>query len=287
MRRTFLIFFGGLLVALVPAFAAGDDPADVVPPVSCGNGIPGGVQCVPSKKDLKEARAAFARGLQLQSHKRWEDAFAQFDEAARLVPQDVQFVSAREMMKAQLVFDHVERGNALLSENDQVHAAAEFKAAVNLDPENQFAQQRLEEALRDTAAPTLAGGGATLLADDGEIHLQPSDELATFHYSGDTRGLFTSLASAYGVSAEFDDTVPTKQVRFNVDDVDFYTALKLACEVSKTMWAALGAHQLLVAADNSENHRHYDRMWLRTFILPEHSSAAGGDGDGHDDAQHV
>ena len=42
-----------------------------------------------------------------------------------------------------------------------------------------------------------------------------------------------------------------KTVRFYVDDVDFFTALQLACRVSKTMWTALDAHQLLIAADNA------------------------------------
>jgi general secretion pathway protein D len=61
-------------------------------------------------------------------------------------------------------------------------------------------------------------------------------------------------------------------VRFNIDDVDFFTAVKLACQVSKTMWTALDTHQLLIAADNAENHRQFDRMSLRTFILPPHST---------------
>jgi len=259
------------LVALVPAFAAGGDPAAAEPPVSCGNGIPGGINCIPSKKGLKEARQAYARGLRLQSHKQWEDAFVQFDEAARLIPQNPRFLTAREMVKAQLVFDHVERGNALLSENDQVHAAAEFKAAISLDPENQFAQERLEGALRDSA-PALTGVRPALLAGSREIHLEPKDERATFHYRGDTNGLFAELAAAYGLKVAFDDSVVTKPVRFNVDDVDFYTALKLACQVGKTMWAALDAHQFLVAADKPENHRQFDRMSLGTFILPEHST---------------
>lgn len=269
MRRAFFILLGSLLAGSAPVFAAADNPASVQAPVSCGNGVPGGVNCIPSRKDLKAAREAFSRGLHLQSHKQWEEAFAQFDEAARLVPQDTQFVTAREMVKAQLVFEHVERGNTLLLENDQVRAAAEFRAAISLDPENQFAQERLQDSLHDSAAAL----APSALADSVEIRLQPKDERATFHYSGETRGLFTTLAITYGVNVEFDDSVQTRPVRFNVDDVDFYAALKLACEVSKTMWAPLGPQQMLVAADTQENHKHYDRMSLTTFTLPEHSTA--------------
>ena len=59
---------------------------------------------------------------------------------------------------------------------------------------------------------------------------------------------------------------------FNVDDVDFFTALGLAGRVSKTMWAALDTHQVMIAADNPANHKQYDRMLLQTFILPAHST---------------
>ena len=46
--------------------------------------------------------------------------------------------------------------------------------------------------------------------------------------------------------------------------------------VSKTMWAALDTHQLLIAADNPENHKQFDRMSLRTFVCPPHSTPQEG-----------
>jgi len=273
MRRMFSILMAGLMFAMLAstAFAGADEAAGAIPPVTCANGVPGGFSCISSKKDLKEARTAYARGMKLQGHKQFDEAFAQFDEAARLSPQDPQFISAREIVKAQLVFDHVQRGNALLGENEQPRAVAEFRAALDLDPDNQFARERLAEAARDSA-PSLPDGVPTLLSDSGEIQLQPNNQRATFHFRGEVRGLFTELASAYGMTAQFDDSVATRQVRFNVDDVDFATALKLACQASKTMWTALDAHQVLLAADTQENHRQFDRMSLRTYLLPSHST---------------
>jgi len=272
MRRTaFTIAIGWLAVTLASyafATAAEGSSASVV---SCGNGIPGGVNCIASKKEIKEARNAFHEGVKLQDHQRLEEAFAQFDTATRLAPQNLQFLTAREMVKAQLVFNHIQRGNVLLLENARLRAAAEFRAAVDLDTENQFARERLEEATRE-AAPSLPRVLPVRLADSGEIHIEPNTARATFHYSGEIRGLFAEISAAYGVKVQFDDSVQTRQVRFNVDDVEFFTALKLACQVSKTMWAALDSRQLLLAADNVENHKQFDRMSLRTFILPPHST---------------
>ena len=272
MRPVWFILAICFLTALadVPSFA-GSDSSDSSPPILCADGVPGSVNCAPSKKDLKEAAAAYARGVKLNDHKHLEEAFAQFEQASRLVPQEVKFLTAREMAKAQLVFQHTERGDAFLADAQHEQAAAEYRAALNLDPDNAYTQERLAEAMRDPSARALSGMAA-MVADSTELHLQPKSERATFHYRGDVRGLFAELASAYGITAQFDDSVVARQVRFTVDDVDFFTALGLACRISKTMWLALDARQFLLAADTPENHRQFDRMSLRTFILPAHST---------------
>jgi general secretion pathway protein D len=268
MRRVEFMLAVCLVVALanVPSFA-GSDAADEAPPLLCANGVPGSVHCTPSKQDLKEAATAYARGVKLNDHQHLEEAFTQFDRALRLAPQNPAFLSAREMSKAQLVFQHTERGDALLANDQNEQAAAEYRAALDLDPNNAYAQERLADAVRSPAAPAL-GGWAAMVADSTEIHLQPKAERATFHYRGEVRGLFEELATAYGVHAEFDDSVQAKQVRFYVDDVDFFTALGLACRISKTMWTPLDAHQLLLAADTADNHKQFDRMSLVTFSVP-------------------
>lgn len=272
MRRAFSIFIIATgLVALVATACAAGDESSTAPPISCGNGIPGGVSCIVSKEELKEARNAYNKGVKLQKQMQPEEAFSHFDEAARLAPQDLKYLTAREVVKAQLVFDHVQRGNVALLEEARLRAAAEFRAALDLDADNDYARERLAEATQ-AASPALPRALPTAVEDSGEIHLQPNNDRATFHYSGEVRGLFAQLGTAYGVTAQFDDSVQTRQVVFNVDDVDFFTALKLIGEVSKTMWAALDAHHMLIAADNTENHKQYDRMSLRTFILPPHST---------------
>jgi general secretion pathway protein D len=282
MRRAVFILAAGLLTAnlvsaslAVSAFAAGDD-ASSAPPVLCANGLPGGVNCLATKKEKKEARSAFREGVQLEQERRLQEALDRFDKASRLVPQDAQYLTAREMVKAELVFKHVQRGNELLLENAHAQAATEFRAALDLDAENAFARERLEEAnheMMPTPAPAaLHWAVPATTVDSSEIHLEPTDGRATFHYSGDVPGLFAGLAAAYGVSVQFDDAMKPRQVRFNVDDVDFPTALRLACRVSKSMWTPLGPHQIFVAEDTDLNHKQFDRMALRTFILPPHST---------------
>src|SRR5262252_6314073 len=271
MRHKSLLLTTALAVLMpVSALAHAEDVPSGLP-ISCGNGLIGGVGCQVTKKDLKEAREAFARGVKLHEHRRLEDALEQFQKASQLVPRDMQYLTAREMVKAKLVFDHVERGNSLLLQNAREPAAAEFRAALKLDPDNQFAQGRLEEATRPELTP-LPDPLRARVSESEEIHLQPSDDRATFHFTGDAHSLFTQIAAAYKMTVQFDDSVSNRRVTFNVDNLDFFTALRLACQVSKTMWAALDSHQFLLLANNPENHKQYDRMSLATIRVPPHST---------------
>jgi general secretion pathway protein D len=251
---------------IIPALAASDPPVEA-PVISCGNGVPGGIDCVASKKDEKAARKAYSQGLKLEERKSFDEAFAAFDEASKLNPEQAKFFSAREVAKSQIVFQHTQLGDAYLSKGQRQQAAAEFQAALSLDPDNSYMRGRLAEAIPSARAAD-ASGPVPVLVDSDELHLQPTNALATFHYTGDVQGLFTELASAYGMTVEFDESVKARQVRFYVDNVDFFTALNLACKVSESMWAALDPKQFLVAASTTENHKMFDRMALGTFSIP-------------------
>src|SRR5271167_1666229 len=114
LRAAFIVSAALLLVGpSIPALAAADDPTASAP-IACSNGIPGGINCVHSKKDVKEARNAYGRGLKLEKEHHFNEAFDEFDRAVRLDPRNAQFFQTRELAKAGLVYEHVERGNQLL-----------------------------------------------------------------------------------------------------------------------------------------------------------------------------
>ena len=82
--------------------------------------------CNPTKQDLKEARAAFDRGLKLQE-KDPDLAYEQFVHAAELVPRNINYITAREATRQQLISKHIVRGNAELESGKQVEALADFE----------------------------------------------------------------------------------------------------------------------------------------------------------------
>jgi general secretion pathway protein D len=257
------------VIGMIPGLAASafcrDQPTST-PLLPCPEGSPGAVSCNPSKKELKEASAAFTRGLKRQREKRQDEAFDQFETAARLAPRDVGYVTARELTRQQVVFDHLERGNEQMRNGRQIEALAEFRTALHLDPQNEFARQRLKDALGEWAPKTAAT--PQVAADAGEIRVAPSAAQADFHYRGDGRGLLAQVASAFGVTATFDESVISRQVRFDIGRADFYSAMAAACQMTHTFWTPLDDKQILLAAESAQNHRQFDRMALRTFSFP-------------------
>src|SRR5215472_16007953 len=105
---------------------AGDEPQAPVAILPCAKGSPGLVNRNPSRRELKEARAAYDRGLWLARSQQREQALEQFERAVQLAPRNIEYLTAREMQRQELVSWHLENGNSDLLARRQVEALAEF-----------------------------------------------------------------------------------------------------------------------------------------------------------------
>ena len=257
------LFTGIVLLGTAVCLAADGVPAAA--PSSCSDAA-GAPACKAPSKDLKAARQAFSRGLKLQHSKNLDDAFSEFEEAYRLIPQNVEYLTAREMVRQQLVASHLERGNDNLQNGRQVEALADFRLALHLDPQNEFAQQRLLDAVGPLPVHTI--GAPQLVASIDALAAKPKEERHDFHYRGDSRGLITAIASSYGLTVIFDDAFPSRRVRFDIEDVNFATAMQAAESVTKSFGVPLEEKVLFATLDTPENHRLYDRMGMRSFYIP-------------------
>ena len=254
-------------VLVVSTVWAEDQPIAAPAALNCANGIPGSPACVVTPKARHQAKKAFERGVKLQKDNNLDEALDEFNKAADLVPRDMQYLTLRELVRQQLVFDHLQRGNAALASNQQVLAMGEFHSALNLDPTNEFARQRLNDSLGGPPQPSRQP--PRIVERSNEIRVVPKDQLQTFHFRGDARQLLTQVAAAYGIGVTIDDSVVSRRVRFDLENVDFYAAMRLAGVITKTFWAPLDSRQILLAIESTENHRLYDRMGLRTFYVPD------------------
>lgn len=223
--------------------------------------------CGVSRREIKQAKRDFARGVKLQAQGNSDAALDAFQSAANLVPRDVEYVTAREVLRQKLVYEHLKSGNNLLAGSQPELAAAQFRQALELDPENTFAQARLQ----DTAGPRLPAGlpALKLTEDAGELRVFPAAGVRSFHLRGDTRALYNAICNAFAVRALFDESVTSRSIRFDIDDVSFSTAMALAGDMTKTFWTPLSAHEAYIAADTAQNRAQFERMSLRSFYVPD------------------
>jgi general secretion pathway protein D len=257
-------FSVGLSLLLAGVCLAADTPVPTAGSL-CSNSA-GSLPCEGSKKDLKTARQAFERGLQLEKSNNMDQALYEFEGASRLVPQNVEYLTARELTRQHLASVHLEKGNTALLAGKAVEALAEFRTALSLDPQNEFAQQRIGDAIGPVAMHTT--GPPQLIASADEITAKPNAGRHDIHYRGDSRGLLTTIASSYGLTVIFDDSFPSRRVRLDIDDADFAVAMQAASAVTKSFSVALEDTVLLASADTLDNHKFFDRMGMRSFYIP-------------------
>jgi general secretion pathway protein D len=272
MRWAVCSFLVAALVIAIAVSALCADLSQSAALVPCAAGDSHKLGCNPSKKDLKEAKRAFAKAISLQKSKHTDEAFDQFQSAARLDPNNIGYLTARELMRQELVSNHIKVGNDDLQKGKQIEALAEFRNALNLDPGNDFAQQRLHDAMGQWT-PELKEAPRVIASVD-EIQVKPDPGSHDFHYRGDSRELLTQIATSFGVRADLDESVVSRRVRFDIENVDFFTAMRAAGEVVKVFWTAVDEKQILVASDSAENHRQFDQMGLRTFSVPSATTPA-------------
>ena len=223
------------------------------------------VPALPTAKELAAAKHLFASGLKLKSSGKTQAAMEKFEQASQLNPRNVEYITAREMTRQQLVMAALERGNKAMLAKNEVAAAAEFRQALEIDPTNEFARQRLKDSIWESdKAPNRT---LQIAQKSIEAQLSPTSDRKDFHYRGDSRNLLTQVARAYGITAIIDDSVQTRQVRFDIDNVTFAEAMEAAAPVTKTFWIALSGSQMYVVADTPDNRRNFERLALRTFYL--------------------
>jgi general secretion pathway protein D len=253
------------------------EPLQAVPPASgqsprqgeVPSTMPPGTSVILSEtpKERMEAKRDFKEGTSLKSAGKLDLAFAKFEKAAELCPHNLDYIIAREFTRQQLVMQALERGNKAMLEHKDIIAMAEFRQALEYDPTNDFAVQRLRDSIPEELEP--AQGSMRVVEQSTPIELQPSTAHHDFHFRGDARTLLTQVAQTYGIVAEFDPSVQQRRVHFDIEDVNFATAMDAATHVTKTFWVALSSRQMLFAADTVENRRSLERMSLRTFYLPD------------------
>lgn len=229
-----------------------------------GTAAAGSARSGPSGQDLKLAEKSFQHALQLQKEGRLEEAFKEASMAVALVPSNLEYLTARELLRSRIAGNYIERGNLLADIGKTTEAEEQYHQALALDPQNGYAQQRLHDIEPEDPEHQHV---LQLLASVEDVNVTPNSGKQNFHVRGDTHDLYEAIAKAFGIGIDYDSAVTSRRVTFDVDGLDFYTATRLAGKVTRTFWSPVSSKRIIVANDTQEMHRQYDRMALQTFRI--------------------
>ncbi|HWX54227.1 MAG TPA: hypothetical protein VN176_06510 [Verrucomicrobiae bacterium] len=217
-----------------------------------------------------QAQKAFHRAAELEKSGETEEALKSASVAAELVPSEKQYWTMREILRQEMAGKYLQRGNLMAEIGDRAGATAQFQSALALDPGDPYLQQRLQDVL--PAKPPETKPVLQMMASVDQIEVVPKSGRQSFHVHSDTRGLYQQIGRAFDVTMQFDSTLQPHQINFDLERVDFYTAMRLAGKVTRTFWAPASSRVAIVANDSPEMRLQYERMGLSVFYVNTGSS---------------
>lgn len=100
-------------------------------------------------------------------------------------------------------------------------------------------------------------------------HIQTTASTGSFHLQGDTKRLFEQVTAAYGVRALFDPELQAQRnMRFDMDNVDFRTAMEALTAVTHTFVFPVSHHEIVAAQDSENKRNELEPVVLVSFPLP-------------------
>lgn len=231
----------------------------------------------PTQKQRREADDAYLEGAKLVDRGDLAGAEERFAAAARLNPTNADYIQAVALAREHRVTDLVHQaGSAQLLGHP--HKAQELLAeAQRLGPTNPLVTQHLDRAAADVSLKTSIGvpeasvnslWRRSAMSIAGPVTLLPADSRQTFQIRADARETIRQVLSRYGIQAYFDESVESKGLRFDLDDVTYDQASSVLFEMTGAFAVPLDAHSVLIAKDSTENRQRLERQLEETIYLP-------------------
>jgi type II secretory pathway component GspD/PulD (secretin) len=222
------------------------------------------------KPDAKRAKKLMQLGAKEEASGDEQAALATYDEAVRYAPTDRMIVAKAAELRTKLVGAYVDNAEKLAVEGNLQGATQALASALQIDPTNSNVLERMKQ-MESMHADT-----KSLVSEEspeGMPQVKPDKGKKSFHIHTDVKSAYQEVAAAYGLRVTFDADLPARNVKLELPDVDFDTAMKVLTAETGTFWKALSANMLFVAADTSEKRKAFETVIEQTFPLPESDSS--------------
>ena len=225
------------------------------------------------------ASSALRRGSNAEGRQEYDLAVAEYTNALRLRPDDVNVRLALDRAKLRASQDHFNRGRRLAAAGKLDQALVEFEAAAELNPSN----ADVDEELRTTRNKLRA---KIAVAREGKTELQTIIERArdlpppgldlpqgvkmpaslTFR-DASSRDVFTTIARLANLSLIFDPVFRDAPVSVDLRNATLEDALATVAGATRTFFRVSAPNTIVVVPDTPAKRREYEEEVVRTFYL--------------------
>ncbi len=260
----------------------------------------------PSKRHLRQAEDAYLAGAKKLERNDLAGAEREFAHALKLDPDNRKYSLAIEVARQNEVTELTRQAVKARLAGEQAKADALLAQARAIDPQNPLVVEHSGPGLGMGTGPAVTpgqapgqlekqpatgtGGSATsqpavggqMRADndgsgpwmiqapalEGPLRLVPNDALKSFHLRGVSADVIRDVASIYGIRAVIDNSVPRKDLAFDVDNVGYKQAMKALMDVANTFAVPIDESTVMVARDTPENRMTMEHQLQETIRMP-------------------
>lgn len=223
----------------------------------------------PDKNQVREAEDAYLAGARLLERDDLTGAQKQFEKAVKLNPDNRDYSTAVVIAREHRVTELVQQAAKAHLLGQTVKSNTLLAEARLLDPENRIVvQHEAPAALSATFNPATEPWIHQAATIAGPITLQPAAGVKTFHLQADSEAILRQVMSSYGIKPVFDESLPHRSIRFDLESVPYEQAVRVLFEMCGLFAVPLDSKTVFVAKDTSENRQHLERQLQETISVP-------------------
>ena len=231
----------------------------------------GVVGCSTAKQTADEGQDAF-------KHQNWDAAVYHYLQALAEDPDNVEYKMQLAFARQKAAKKHFDNGVMLRKLGRLLAARNELQMAVQLDPSNQYAEQVLEDVVKEMEILSTPDGARELERMKQEARqakvrppvLDPtSKEPITLNFPRPkpVKEIYGAIGKAYGFNVLFDPKLKDDRLAIELRDLSAEQALEMVMQGAGHFYKVLDEHSIIVAEDTPQNRREYEDLVIKTFFL--------------------
>ncbi len=243
---------------------------------------------------MRAAQDAYLAGAKRLERDDLAGAEHEFTRALQLDPGNTDYAIAISVAREHRLSELVQQAGQARLAGDSAHAETLLAEARAIDPANPIVLEHSSPALvQNAVAPQTpprggdlpitpltdrtqllmsadAGGPSPLQtpALAGPLQLRPSSGLKSFHLRGDVQAVVRDVAKEYGIRTVMDNSVGRKDLRFDLENVDYKQAMGIVMSMAHLFAVPIDETSVLVAKDDPASRQQFERLVEETIFLP-------------------